>query len=87
MRVAQCEDLVVVRVRDGRVNGFKDRKLRGRHGDCAERTWGIVMWLEGSDVVGGKWCGGGGGENSDLGERQLGFDAVASRGRYGRWGR
>jgi hypothetical protein len=51
MRVAQCEDLVVVRVRDGRVNGFKDRKLRGRHGDCAERTWGIVMWLEGSGVV------------------------------------
>jgi hypothetical protein len=80
MRVAQCEDLVVVRVRDGRVNGFKDRKLRGRHGDCAERTWGIVMWLEGSGVVGG-------GENSDLGERQLGFDVVASRGRYGRWGR
>jgi len=48
MRVAQHEDLVVVWVCDGRVNGLEDRKLRGRHGNCVERTWGIVMWVTGS---------------------------------------
>jgi hypothetical protein len=82
MRVAQCEDLVVVRVRDGRVNGFEDRKLRGRHDDCAERTWGIVMWLEGSGVVVVVvvriviWVKG----NCGLMRSRRG-------GRYGRWGR